>query len=415
MAVSQQYVASLFQQAGVPTNYSLHESGETAAQRIARITNEINSGTRTVSQVQNSISYLSQQVQLAGSGSYQSRVENLFNQYKVPLDYHSSGAAEDPAARLQRIAQELASNDRSWAGLVASVQRLSQQHAGEVAGEEQGRAAEGDAFAVLRAVLDRYGLGTMANWVQQEIQKGRSINEILLDMREHGTFKERFKAIGIRKDLGLNTISPEEIIQYENTAKDLMRASGLPEGFYDHNDDFAQLIGKGVSLQSLQDRIDNSWRRVVEAPPEVQAAWEQIYGMQGRQAMATFMFDPDQAETKLREMAATAVVGGAMTSFGFGLQAQLANRIGKLDLADSAVREGFSQLARLEAVFNETVGETTARADDLRWDVEGANAIFDGGEGMSDIDRRLQTRRNEFAGGGGAFLDQRGLAGVADS
>src|SRR5690606_37313027 len=50
-------------------------------------------------------------------------------------------------------------------------------------------------------------------------------------------------------------ISVEEYLAYENQAYQLMRASGLPPGFYDDPDDFAQLIGGNVSFNELQERV----------------------------------------------------------------------------------------------------------------------------------------------------------------
>jgi hypothetical protein len=266
------------------------------------------------------------------------------------------------------------------------------------------------AFAALQTVLDRYGLGGLTDWAEEMIRNGRSVEEILLQLREQPLFKERFKAIDLRREYGLNPISPEDIINYENAARDMMRSSGLPAGFYDQFDDFAQLIGKGVSLQSLQTRIVETWDRVVNAPPEVREAWQALYGMQGDQALAAFMFDPDNSEATLKNMAKTAVAGGAMATFGFGIDVAAAARVAGFDLQDSAVRSGFGRLAQINAVFNETLGER----EDLDAMTHGINAIFDAGEGMTDIERRITTRQNEFAGGGGALLTQGGLAGVAD-
>lgn len=258
-------------------------------------------------------------------------------------------------------------------------------------------------------MLAEYGLDDLGDWAWEKLQNNRSRDEILLELRQTDSFKKRFKAIGIRRENGLNAVSPEDIINYENTARDMMRSSGLPPGFYDQADDFAQLIGKGVSLPSLQERVEQSWDRVVNAPPEVKAAWESIYGIQGEQAMAAFMFDPDNSEAKLKEMASSAVVGGAMTKFGFGLDAATAERLGVYNMQDSAVRQGFSRLAQIRSVFNESIGERK----DLDVNREGVNAVFDTGAGAAEIENRITARRNQGAGGGGAFINQEGIAGTA--
>lgn len=276
-----------------------------------------------------------------------------------------------------------------------------------------GRAAEGreSARAILRGVLSDYGLEALDDWAWSQIQDDRSVEEVLLDLRQQETFKERFKAIGIREANGLTPVSPQQIVDYEAAARDLMRASGLPSGFYDQPDDFAELIGKGVSLPSLQDRVEQTWNRVVDAPAEVRQAFGDFYGAVGDQALAAFIFDPDKGEAQLSRMARAAVAGGAMQAFGFGSDQAAADRIASLNVQDPMVRQGFAQLARISGVFTESIGER----EDLDAMTEGVNAVFDAGEGEAAIQDRITARQNAFAGGGGSFLTQQGLAGVADA
>lgn len=269
------------------------------------------------------------------------------------------------------------------------------------------------AHALIREVLERYGLGGLSDWALNQLVNGRSHEEIMLELRNQPLFKERFKAIDIRRQHGLNPVSPEDILHYEDTARDLMRSSGLPQGFYDDADDFADLIGKGVSLTSVQDRVNETWSRVVNAPPEVRDAWEQIYGGSSDQALAAFIFDPDKSETKLRDMARTAVAGGAMRTFGLGMDPAAAARVAGFDLEDGAVRSGFGKLAQIRAVFSESRGERGG--PDLDVMREGVNAAFDAGEGQEAIEQRITTRRNEFGGGGGALLSNQGLTGAGQA
>lgn len=278
---------------------------------------------------------------------------------------------------------------------------------GEDEDEDMGNAS---AHALIRQTLERYGLGELSDWAWSQLQNGRSYEEILLELREQPVFKSRFKAIDIRRANGLNAVSPETIIEYENTARDLMRQSGLPSGFYDQFDDFAQLIGKGVSLQSVARRVEQSWDRVVNAPEAVRQAFGDLYGIRGDQALAALMFDPDKAEQKLEDMARSAVAGGAMRAAGFDMDAITAGRLAGFDFEDQTVRAGFARLAQLRAVFTETMGERNEQ--DLDAMREGVNSVFDIGQGAEAMERRVQTRINEFAGGGGAYATNEGLTGL---
>ncbi len=271
-------------------------------------------------------------------------------------------------------------------------------------------ASQRSAHALLRQVLDSYGLGGLADWAWGMIQNNRSYEEVLLELRNRPEFKTRFKAIDLRRQYGLNPVSPEDIIQYENAARDLMRASGLPGGFYDQADDFAELIGKGVSLESVARRVEFVWDRVVNAPTEVRQAFGDLFGVAGDQALASMFFDPDKAEVQLEKMARSAVAGGAMRAAGFDLDAIAAARVAGFDLGDQTVRAGFARLAQLRGVFTETMGERNA--EDLDPFREGINAVFDVGEGADAVERRVQTRANAFRGGGGALLTSGGLTGL---
>jgi len=295
------------------------------------------------------------------------------------------------------------------AGNVAALEAWEEAN-GEEGDEEQDETQNRSALALLKQVLERYGLGSLGDWAWSMLQNDRSYEEVLLELRERPEFKARFKAIGLRQQYGLNPVSPEDIIEYENTARDLMRSSGLPSGFYDDADDFAELIGKGVSLQSVARRVEQVWDRVTDAPPEVRDAFADLFNVNGDQALAAFFFDPDRSEVVLERMARSAVAGGAMRAAGFDLDALAAARVAGFDLQDKSVRAGFARLAQLRAVFNETMGERNQA--DLDAMDEGLNAVFDIGEGADAIERRVRTRVNEFAGGGGAYMTRGGLTGL---
>lgn len=353
-------------------------------------------------------------VNFGATGGVRQRVDPTQAQDAIDL-YGQPITSVDQLPSSVRDAQ-LARFGTAGGGAIALDVRLGFQDAGTwdrdaaQSEDDQERSDNRSAHALIREVLDRYGLGELSQWAWQQLVNGRSHAEVMLELREQPTFKERFKAIDIRRQHGLNPVSPEDIINYETTARDLMRASGLPRGFYDEADDFAELIGKGVSLQSVQHRVRESWDRVVNAPEEVRGAMFELYGMQSDQALAALFFDPDKAETKLADMARTAVAGGAMDSFGFDIDATAAGRVAGFDLADSAVRSGFGRLAQLRSVFNETRGERNQA--DLDAMTEGVNAVFDAGEGAEAIESRIGARRAEFGGGGGGYLSQRGLTGA---
>src|SRR5436190_18401227 len=90
-----------------------------------------------------------------------------------------------------------------------------------------------DAYADLVNILGDYGLASLAPWAWNEIIQGASETQVLLDMRQTPEFKAAFPEIAMREKAGLPAISPGEIVSYRNSAIQLMRAAGLPKGFWD--------------------------------------------------------------------------------------------------------------------------------------------------------------------------------------
>ena len=57
-------------------------------------------------------------------------------------------------------------------------------------------------------------------------------------------------------------MSPEEVIQYEQTASQLLRMYGAPAWFYDQQSDFNNLILNGVSTVELEQRLAGAYNTV---------------------------------------------------------------------------------------------------------------------------------------------------------
>src|SRR5690606_25139785 len=207
----------------------------------------------------------------------------------------------------------------------------------------------------VKSVLDRYGLGSLADWARDQLIAGKSDVEILQMLRERPEFKERFKAITIREGTGLPAISPEEVLQYEKAAHALMREAGLPAGFYDDPDDFATLLGVNVSLSELAERINEGYLRIQNAPMEVKQAFEQFFGVNSSQAMAAMWLDPEKALPVLKRQLAQAEFAGAGAMFEFDISQFTADRAASTGIGLGEAMAGFSQLDRMRNLFRETV------------------------------------------------------------
>jgi hypothetical protein len=265
--------------------------------------------------------------------------------------------------------------------------------------------------AFITSVLTRYGLGELAGWAWQQIQAFKPDDQILLEMRETAAYKRRFPGISQRFAAGLNAITEEEYLQLENTYHSIMRASGLPNSFYDNRNDFTSFIANDLSPAELQFRIDEGFRRVAQTDPSVRAAFQEFYGTAGDGALAAMFLDPDRAAPLLIKQARSAEVAGlgrrAGVTIGQGQSEEIA---------------GFSpSVGQIQAGFNNVLGnqplgqETFTEFMDLN-DGDLIAAAFQT-SGAAEARQALRERRNKrlaaFSGGGGAaFFSGQGFVGL---
>lgn len=272
-----------------------------------------------------------------------------------------------------------------------------------------GDAAQQDAKAFIQDQLDQYGLGSMADWAWKEIQQGRTNNEILADLRQTPEFQQAFPEIAARQKAGLPPVSPGEIVSYRNSAQQMMRAAGLPPGFWDSPTDFASLIAKNVSLNELSQRVQLAQQAANEVPQEVRDILATKYGLDQGHLAAVFL-DPDRAEPVLLRDFHAAQIGAAASRTGFGQTTMGQNeRLADLGVSEAQAQQGFSALAQSKELMGSLPGENTTgiSAD------EQLAAAFGGDAGaQQEIERRRQQRIAAFAGGGQFATSNQGFTGI---
>lgn len=265
---------------------------------------------------------------------------------------------------------------------------------------------------IINDQLHQYGLDSLSDWAWQEILAGNSAAKVMQDLRQRPEYKARFPAMDSRRALGLPPISEQQYIESEGTFRDIMRSNGMPPGFWDQPSDYTALIANDISPTELQQRVQDGWAKVTNAPPEVRQVFKDWFGPDGDTALAAYFIDPSKAESVLMKAVETARMGGYANLFGMNVTQTRANQIfdfGKT--ADQAI-QAYGALGNLSPVFDETVSETA----DLTKEQQGLNAELGlDATSQAAINQRLRQRSNATAGGGGALLGQQGLgAGTAE-
>lgn len=270
--------------------------------------------------------------------------------------------------------------------------------------------AQKDALAVIRSVLNQYGLGALADWAWSEIVAGASEAQVLLDLQQQQAFKDAFPEIAKMQQNGMTPLSPGEIITYRTQAAQMMRAAGLPEGFWDQPTDFANLIVNNVSLNELTDRINLARAATYEVPQDVRDELAR-YGITGGDLAANFL-DPTVAEPLLKQKFLAAQIGGAATRTGYGSVMGDNEYLASLGVGADQAQAGFTNLAGQKELFGILPGEQTtgvSREEQLAAQFAGDS------DAQRKILRKAETREAEFAGGGGFTSSRDGLAGIGAS
>jgi hypothetical protein len=279
-------------------------------------------------------------------------------------------------------------------------------------GPGSGTQDQNDAFAYISDLLSSYGLPGLSDWAWDQIVQGSSSDQIIQSMRQQPEYAARFPGMALRRAAGLNAISEGEYVSYERQAQQLMRAAGMPAGFWDTPEDFAKLIGNDVSVNELNQRITNAYLRVATAPAEVRSAFTNFFGPDGDVAFAAYFLDPDRAMPLLDKAVTEAEIAGTGARFGVGIDEAMAGRLADIGVNLGSANQGFGQLAQRASLFDESVSERR----DLQINQEGVAATFGTDtESAGLVQRRQEQRAADFSGQDGAAVTQKGIVGLGST
>jgi hypothetical protein len=135
------------------------------------------------------------------------------------------------------------------------------------------------AFQMLEDTFRGYGLDTLANEVRNYMVQGLPYAEGTIRLRQSEAYKTRFAGNQGRIAKGLAAYDPREYLQAEEEYKNLFASAGL--GDLSTQENFSSLIGGAVSLTEAQDRINNVFTRIDNAPAELKAQLGRYFGAYG--------------------------------------------------------------------------------------------------------------------------------------
>ena len=210
--------------------------------------------------------------------------------------------------------------------------------------------------------------------------------------------ENRFAGNEARKAAGLPVLSPAQYLSTEESFDQIMKASGLPSGFYDSKGDFANWIGKNISPTEIQSRVDMATQATILSNPDYRKALNQM-GIDNAHLTAYFL-DTDKALPYLQKAAATAQIGAEALHQNLAFDQAYADKLATEGITAQQAASGYQQIAgeldtmkALGSMYGENWTQRTSE-----------QAAFEGNAGATAEKGRLMSRERAAFGGatGGA-------------
>lgn len=270
-------------------------------------------------------------------------------------------------------------------------------------------APRNSATAAVQAQLDAYGLGTLAPAVWRQWLDGVPIEQIISGLRETPEYKARFPGLDKMRKEGRG-ITEQNWVQWEQTARGIMRANGLPESFYDEPKDFTKWIDGGVDARELETRIEAAQAITVGLPQSVRDA-AMAEGINLGDLTALWL-DPDVAVPAIERKVRQLTVQGAAADSGWGaVSAGQATELSARGMDYGSARQAFDQATALVPLATRQLGDTT---DLSRDDIAGA--VVGGQAGAKrKVQKRAESRSAAGQQGGGYAGTSGGVTGLGSA
>jgi hypothetical protein len=291
----------------------------------------------------------------------------------------------------ERIRQEIADLQAEL-----EAERVSRRQESELAVAIRQR----DARNTIKQVLETYGLAELADFTYTEIIAKETVNinnpdAVIFALREQPAYQKRFAGNAKRLRAGLAELTPAEYIQLEDQYRLTLRANGLPAEFYDSPDDFQQLIEGDVSPQEFFARIEQGYRAVADADPEVKRQMQQLYGVTDGE-LAAYFIDPQRTLPIItRQARAAQIAARGVEQGGIQISGALAEDLARRGITAEEAQQGFVEVGRLGELAQTFAGEEALTGEQIVAAQFGVDVAA-----QEELRRRQQRRFAAFQGGG---------------
>ena len=215
-----------------------------------------------------------------------------------------------------------------------------------------------DALQIISDTLASYGLEGLAADAYRFLMEGASTESVMIQLKETEQFKERFKGLDMRQP-GMAPLTPAQYIQLESNYRQTMAAAGLPEGFYDSPDDFAEFIGIDISPAEMTQRVSMASTAVANVNPELKNQLQEMYGIgvENDGELIAYFLDPDRGVNVIEQrlqMESAGLSAAAIQATGQGIGTGVARQLAGQTVQQREISPRLGQQAGLtQQVFGE--------------------------------------------------------------
>ena len=259
----------------------------------------------------------------------------------------------------------------------------------------------------LKAVLRRYGLEGLFEVLNKsviaDVTLVRNPDALFGSIRETPIYKERFKGNADRVSKGLPELSEAEYINQELSYKTNLKNLGMPKGFYDTKEAFANFIANDISPVELAQRIQQGYNAVTQASPEVLNQLKRMVPDLTDGDLAAYFLDPQKAAPMLVEQAKSAQIAAEATKqAGISITGLQGEQLAQAGINAEQARKGFATLGQAQELFNPLAGEQGQGMTQQ----EQIGAVFATDSAAAQRLRKKQAERTAAFQGGGSFAGQ---------
>jgi hypothetical protein len=264
----------------------------------------------------------------------------------------------------------------------------------------------------LKAILERYQLGGLFNALNAAVIADKTLAQntdaLFGSVRNNPIYIERFKGNVARIKNGYVPLSEAQYIAQEQSYSTTLKNSGMPKGFYDTKDDFANLMANDISPAELSNRIENGYKMVSNAPPEVVNQLKMMVPDITDANLAAYFLDPAKSGTKIEQMARAAnIAAQGKTAGGMQLTGVQAQSLAQAGITTQQAQAGFSQIGQQAGLYRPLQGEQDITQEDIL-----AGTFTNEQAAQQRIARRKRGRTAAFESGGSFAQSQQSNIGL---